>query len=218
MCAVCMKKPSRKHFLMLAVSESSAFGAALDSPRFFTMPRNCRLMFSACLRLRSCRKLSLQNWALSSAWPNCEYTPRSDKWSPGPTAKALCALSAFFGPHLGRWKAGGTESIAAIARTSSTHPRWLAATIVLLRCGSTGKSAMCLPTSVRSHSSSTAPKKWSISSALIMDSGDGGSMKSKCTMSSTPSFFSCSTTELRLLRMISGYVLSGSSSSKVLSV
>ena len=36
----------------------------------------------------------------------------------------------------------------------------------------------------------------------------GGSMKSKCTRSSIPSFFSCSTTEPRLERRISGYVLS----------
>lgn len=36
----------------------------------------------------------------------------------------------------------------------------------------------------------------------------GGSMKSKCTRSSIPSFFSCSTTEPRLDLRISGYVLS----------
>lgn len=35
----------------------------------------------------------------------------------------------------------------------------------------------------------------------------GGSMKSKCTKSSIPSFFSCSTTVPRLERRISGYVL-----------
>lgn len=36
----------------------------------------------------------------------------------------------------------------------------------------------------------------------------GGSMKSKCTRSSIPSFFSCSTTDPKLDRRISGYVLS----------
>ena len=39
-------------------------------------------------------------------------------------------------------------------------------------------------------------------------SSPGGSMKSKCTKSSMPSFFSCSTTEPRLERRISGYVFS----------
>ena len=48
----------------------------------------------------------------------------------------------------------------------------------------------------------------SSSSARISVSGAGGSMKSKCTRSSMPSFFSCSTTEPRFDRRISGYVLS----------
>jgi hypothetical protein len=46
----------------------------------------------------------------------------------------------------------------------------------------------------------------SISSALMRVSGAGGSMKSKCTRSSMPSFLRFSTTELKLDRRISGYV------------
>jgi len=42
-------------------------------------------------------------------------------------------------------------------------------------------------------------------------SGAGGSIKSKWTRSSMPSCLSCSTTELRLDRRISGYVFSCSS-------
>ena len=49
-------------------------------------------------------------------------------------------------------------------------------------------------------------------------SGAGGSMKSKWTKSSIPSFFSCSTTEDRLERRISGYVCSISSFLKAFSV
>mmetsp|Transcript_14713 Transcript_14713/g.42889 ORF Transcript_14713/g.42889 Transcript_14713/m.42889 type:complete len:258 (+) Transcript_14713:344-1117(+) len=215
MCAHCMKKASMRA-LRKAVVRPPPAGAGTPSPtpRLRAMDVSCLQMLSAWRMLRSDRKCSLQNSAWASAALNCENVPSRLRWSPRPDAKILWALSAAFWAYRGRWKAGGTESIATIAHASSRQPLIAPAIRNLLRCGSTGNSAMCAPTFVSSHSSSTAPRKCSISRARIMASGDGGSMKSKWTMSSMPSFLRVMTTELRSLRMISGYVLSGSSFSK----
>lgn len=55
-----------------------------------------------------------------------------------------------------------------------------------------------------------APRWCSSVMACIIVSGGGGSIKSKCTKSVTPSFSSVSTVVLKLLRSTSGQVCSGS--------
>ena len=120
-------------------------------------------------------------------------------------------------------------------RISSEQPYPAERMSIFESCGSIGNSAIRRPSFVSSPRSLSAPRAYlwrkcpppsagfaaneasglqptnSCSSALISVSAGGGSMKSKWMRSLIPSDLSISTTEPRLVRWISGMVLSSSS-------
>lgn len=77
--------------------------------------------------------------------------------------------------------------------------------------GSTGNSAIRLPSFVNSPLSFSAPNAYNSSSALISVSPGGGSINSNPIRSLIPSDFSSKTTMPRFVRWISGTVFSSSS-------
>lgn len=83
--------------------------------------------------------------------------------------------------------------------------------IALLSIGSTGNSAILLPSFVNSPRSFNAPSAYSSSKARISVSPGGGSMNSKPIRSLIPSDLSSRTTMPRFVRWISGTVLASSS-------
>jgi hypothetical protein len=98
-----------------------------------------------------------------------------------------------------------------MVNTWSTHLKVSEAITALLIIGSTGNSAILLPSLVRSPSSFNAASAYSYSKARINVSAGGGSIKSKWIRSSIPNDLSIRTTVPRLLLYISGTVVSSSS-------
>mmetsp|Transcript_10773 Transcript_10773/g.44578 ORF Transcript_10773/g.44578 Transcript_10773/m.44578 type:complete len:205 (-) Transcript_10773:1826-2440(-) len=102
-------------------------------------------------------------------------------------------------------------SIDTMVMISSEHLRSTLAMSVFDMGGSSGNSAILRPRRVSSPSSSSAPRLYSVSSAVMSVAGGGGSMKSKPIRSLMPSDLSMSTTLPRLVRWISGTGLLSSS-------
>lgn len=133
-------------------------------------------------------------------------------WSPPGLKKFLRELSAWRAFSFGRKNiALPLESMAMMVNTWSTHLKVSEAITALLIIGSTGNSAILLPSFVRSPSSFNAASAYSYSKARINVSAGGGSIKSKWIRSSIPNDLSIRTTVPRLLLYISGTVVSSSS-------
>mmetsp|Transcript_8620 Transcript_8620/g.36476 ORF Transcript_8620/g.36476 Transcript_8620/m.36476 type:complete len:292 (-) Transcript_8620:1216-2091(-) len=137
-------------------------------------------------------------------------TLRNVTASPSATAKRSRASSSAFCLPRADCHTLVTCVNAATVSISDTHPMSSLTSRAFPSCGSRGSSARRTPSGdVNLASSSSAPSAYRSSIALSMFAAGGGLSHSKCTMLSMPRCLSCSTSEARSDRNISGVSCSG---------
>mmetsp|Transcript_35449 Transcript_35449/g.89727 ORF Transcript_35449/g.89727 Transcript_35449/m.89727 type:complete len:343 (+) Transcript_35449:349-1377(+) len=168
--------------------------------------------------LRSARRLTKCSWhqpacAFLGTASNARISASSVRWSPSCATNFWRAARASSRLARGSTHTPSLDTAATTCIASCVQCMLAAASSTLPYMGSTGRRPSGTPTCLVSAplAGSSAPSASSSSSARMMAARGGGSKKSKPSTSLTPSALSCSTTDARLVRRISGGVAGGSS-------